>query len=102
MSFIKDITINKDSAAIVEAIIAMAHSLHLRTVAEGVETEQQLALLRKLGCDEIQGYLLSRPLSEEDFTSFMSKELDKTIFPRMHGKVTPLREKTESGNCSPG
>jgi diguanylate cyclase (GGDEF)-like protein/PAS domain S-box-containing protein len=61
-SFIKDITTNTDTAAIAKAIIAMAHSLKLKVVAEGVETEQQLKLLYDEGCDEMQGYLISRPI----------------------------------------
>ncbi|MBI2509276.1 MAG: EAL domain-containing protein, partial [Betaproteobacteria bacterium] len=48
--------------AIVTTIIALAHSLNLRAVAEGVETEEQAQLLRLLKCDEMQGYLFSRPL----------------------------------------
>lgn len=61
-SFIHDITTNPDDAAIVEAMIAMAHRLQLSVVAEGVETQEQLELLRRWGCDEIQGYYYSAPL----------------------------------------
>lgn len=61
-SFIKDIATDQDDAAIVTAIIAMAHSLGATVVAEGVETEAQLNLLRAQGCDEFQGYYFSRPL----------------------------------------
>jgi len=64
-SFITDIISNKDTAAIVSAIIAMAHSMKLTVVAEGVETEEQLDYLNDLGCDQIQGYLLSTPLPSE-------------------------------------
>ena len=57
-----------DYAAITAAIISMAKALNLRTIAEGVETEEQLAFLRANGCDEMQGYLFSRPLSVADAT----------------------------------
>ncbi|RJR14741.1 MAG: GGDEF domain-containing response regulator [Nitrospiraceae bacterium] len=61
-SFIKDITNSRRDATIVKAIIAMAHTLELKVVAEGVETEEQLRLLQDMECDEMQGYLLCRPL----------------------------------------
>jgi CheY-like chemotaxis protein len=62
-SFVRDITSDPDSAAIARAIIAMAHSLNLRVIAEGVETEGQLSYLRSQGCDGIQGFYFSRPVS---------------------------------------
>jgi diguanylate cyclase (GGDEF)-like protein len=61
-SLITDIATGADDAEIVRAVIDMCHSMSRRIVAEGVETEQQLAHLRRLGCDEIQGYLFSRPV----------------------------------------
>jgi EAL domain-containing protein (putative c-di-GMP-specific phosphodiesterase class I) len=62
---------DEDDRAIVVTIISLARSMGLRTIAEGVETPEQLALLRQLGCDEIQGYLLSRPLPQEAFLEFV-------------------------------
>jgi EAL domain-containing protein (putative c-di-GMP-specific phosphodiesterase class I) len=62
-SFVRDLTIDPDDAAIVTAIVAMAASLGVEVVAEGVETEEQLAELKRLGCHRAQGYLFARPMS---------------------------------------
>jgi EAL domain-containing protein (putative c-di-GMP-specific phosphodiesterase class I) len=61
-------TENQDDAALVAGIIALAHSLRLGVVAEGVETREQLDFLARLKCDVIQGYLLAEPLPAEEFT----------------------------------
>lgn len=61
-SFVTDLTVNPDAAAIVTAIISLAHGLRLKVVAEGVESHGQLDYLRKAGCDQYQGYLCSRPV----------------------------------------
>ncbi|HPP74600.1 MAG TPA: EAL domain-containing protein [Armatimonadota bacterium] len=66
-SFIKDITTNPDDAAIAGAVIAMAHSLKLKVIAEGVETLEQLEFLKSINCDEMQGYFISRPVPAEEF-----------------------------------
>jgi diguanylate cyclase (GGDEF)-like protein/PAS domain S-box-containing protein len=62
LSFVRDTTSDPDDASLVTAVIAVAHSLRLKVVAQGVETEDQLALLRSLHCDEVQGYLWSPPV----------------------------------------
>jgi EAL domain-containing protein (putative c-di-GMP-specific phosphodiesterase class I) len=62
-------TIGEQGPVLVATIINLAHSLKLKVVAEGVETEEQSALLRILGCDELQGYLLGRPKPREVFES---------------------------------
>ena len=70
-SFVSEVTTDQGDAEIASAIIAMAHSLNLRVVAEGVETEAQLAFMRNHGCDVIQGYHVSRPLAADAFTEFL-------------------------------
>jgi CheY-like chemotaxis protein len=71
IAFIRDVTSNPDDAAIVLAIIRMAHSLKLDVIAEGVETAAQLAYLRRHGCDLIQGYYFSRPLPLPELEKFL-------------------------------
>lgn len=72
ISFIRDIASDPDAASIISAIIAMSHSLNIRTVAEGVETEQQWNILRLLRCDVIQGYYFSKPLDAAGMESWLS------------------------------
>jgi EAL domain-containing protein (putative c-di-GMP-specific phosphodiesterase class I) len=76
-SFIRDVTNDPDDASLCEAIIAMAHHLKLRVVAEGVETEQQLQFLQERGCDFAQGFLFSKPMPVEGFTKYMKGRLKK-------------------------
>ena len=71
-SFVRDVTTDADNAAIAATIIAMAHTMELAVVAEGVETEEQLEFLRRHGCDRMQGHLLSPALPPEDFERFLS------------------------------
>jgi EAL domain-containing protein (putative c-di-GMP-specific phosphodiesterase class I)/FixJ family two-component response regulator/GGDEF domain-containing protein len=70
-SFVANITSNPNDAAIVRAVVGMAHSLGIGVIAEGVETEGQLGYLRGLSCDEMQGYLFSPALKESDFVALM-------------------------------
>jgi diguanylate cyclase (GGDEF)-like protein len=71
-AFIKDMPGNTDDVAIAKTIVAMAKALDLTTVAEGVETAEQLEILKTMGCDQIQGYFFSRPLPAEEFLTFYS------------------------------
>jgi diguanylate cyclase (GGDEF)-like protein len=70
-SFVRDLAHSSDDVAITRAVIAMAHSLQMNVIAEGVELREQLDVLRKEGCDEFQGYLCRPPLTEEDLIRFI-------------------------------
>jgi EAL domain-containing protein (putative c-di-GMP-specific phosphodiesterase class I) len=73
-SFVREIAIQPDDAAITTAIIAMGHALGLRVIAEGVESEAHLTLLQKQGCDEVQGYLLGRPVPADRFVDYLVRK----------------------------
>ena len=68
-TFVRDVTSDTDDAALVNAIITLAHNLRLKVIAEGVETEAQLRFLQVLRCDEIQGFLFSKPLPADELAS---------------------------------
>jgi diguanylate cyclase (GGDEF)-like protein/PAS domain S-box-containing protein len=73
-SFVRDVTADPDDAVIVQAIVSLAHSLGLGVVAEGVEAAEQAAFLRRVNCDEMQGYYFSRPLPEEVASRLLSDQ----------------------------
>jgi len=73
LSFVRDVTTNSGNASIVRAIIALGRSLGLEVLAEGVELPEQAEYLRALGCDVIQGYLISRPLPVTEITAFLAQ-----------------------------
>lgn len=73
-SFVRDITVDADDAAITASIISLARHLKLKVIAEGVETDEQLDYLRHYGCDEIQGYLFSPPVPAEQFEQILQRE----------------------------
>ena len=71
-SFIRNVLNNTEDAAIIAAIIGLAHNLGMRTIAEGVESAGQLKFLERQGCDEIQGFLFARPMPATDFVQFVA------------------------------
>lgn len=73
-SFIRDATSNASEAAVVTSIISIAHNLGIAAIAEGVETQRQLAFLRQNGCDTFQGYLFSKPLPAEQFADLLRED----------------------------
>ena len=75
-SFIDDIPKQNDAGAIVKAIVALANSLGLTTLAEGVENTEQLRYLRQIGCDKMQGYLFAKPLSSKEATRYLTETAD--------------------------
>jgi len=70
-SFVQEMAKDADSAAIVRTIIALGHNLGLKVVAEGVESEEQIAFLADNGCDELQGYYFSKPISAWRFRKLL-------------------------------
>lgn len=72
--FVRNIDSNPGNAAITQAIVQMAHSLNLKVIAEGVETEPELAILQQQGCDAVQGYLVSHPLSAQAFEQWLREK----------------------------
>ena len=89
-SFVADIDRNNDDAAIVEAIISMAHSLNLTVVAEGVENSDQMDYLAMLGCDEVQGFYLAMPMTAVDLEECLGSGYGK------HVTRLPLNEKFDN------
>jgi EAL domain-containing protein (putative c-di-GMP-specific phosphodiesterase class I) len=73
-SFVKNMEEKQEKAALIRSIIALAHSLGLSVVAEGVETKQQLEMLREIGCEIGQGYLFSRPLPGKELEDYLRFE----------------------------
>jgi EAL domain-containing protein (putative c-di-GMP-specific phosphodiesterase class I) len=87
LSFVRGATTDPNDASVVTAVIAVAHSLDLRVVAQGVESDEQVALLRSLGCDEVQGFLWSPPVPAAECESLLAAGL----LPVGEGRGRPRR-----------
>ncbi|MDH4284856.1 MAG: EAL domain-containing protein, partial [Gallionellaceae bacterium] len=74
-SFIRDLAVDQNDYALVEAIIVMAHKLGIKVVAEGVETLEQNNILKKIGCDFVQGYYYARPMPSQDFINYLKAHI---------------------------
>jgi EAL domain-containing protein (putative c-di-GMP-specific phosphodiesterase class I) len=80
-SFVRELAVNSDDGTVVAAIIAMAHRMGIRVVAEGVETEAQLGFLRSLQCDEVQGYLFAKPMPADQAEAWLRAASRKSPLP---------------------
>jgi EAL domain-containing protein (putative c-di-GMP-specific phosphodiesterase class I) len=72
-SFVDDVLTDSDGAEIANAIIRLSHALNMRVVAEGVESVEQVAFLKKQGCDEIQGYVVAKPLPPDKVSELFAQ-----------------------------
>lgn len=78
-SFVKDLPLDEDASALTAGILALARSLRLKVVAEGVENMEQLGFLRANGCDEIQGFSLSKPITADEMSRFLKRDLSNFV-----------------------
>ncbi|HCT29048.1 MAG TPA: histidine kinase, partial [Stenotrophomonas sp.] len=90
-SFVRNMHSVKEQSAIVQATISLGHSLGLTVIAEGVETETQRAMLSNWRCDEIQGYLYSRPLSPRDLAQWLRQPPPASARTDASGEVALVR-----------
>jgi diguanylate cyclase (GGDEF)-like protein/PAS domain S-box-containing protein len=100
LAFVRGATTDSDDASVVTAVIAVAHSLGLRVVAQGVETEEQVALLRSLKCDEVQGYLWSAAMPADRCETMLAEGLAAASFPprARRGGTRPPRSRRGRGS----
>jgi diguanylate cyclase (GGDEF)-like protein len=98
-SFVRDIVNDADDAAIVDAIVAMAHSLKLNVIAEGVETREQLDFLRQRNCQQVQGYYFARPLDPLQFEAFIVQGMSVGDVTISTPDVSPDAVCLESRSC---
>lgn len=92
-SFVKEIVTKKESAEVVKSIVGMSKSLGISVVAEGVENYRQLEILKKLGCEKFQGYLLAKPMSKESATNYIEKTLTEPFEATAGETWPPVKDK---------
>jgi len=102
-AFLRDIPADPDSATIARAVISLGHSLKLKVIAEGVEIPQQLQFLEAAGCDEIQGYLVSKPLPQGEVTEIFRLHLQRVnVEGQSAGVINSAFSSSINTNCSKG
>ena len=84
-SFVAELDSNSSSKAIVSSIVTLGHNLDMQVVAEGVESESQFDILSEVGCDEVQGYFISYPLSSEEFQAWVNDKKNQLRLPKAVG-----------------
>ena len=97
LSFVRGATTDRDDASVVTAVIAVAHSLGLRVVAQGVEAEEQVSLLRSLKCDEVQGYLWSPPVPAPQCERLLAEGILPASSPPRTRRGSPGRPRSRRG-----
>lgn len=77
--FVQELPHSKNDVAITQSVLALGQNFNVQVIVEGVETKEQCTFLEENGCQFIQGYLISKPMSEENVLSFLTKEAEKTL-----------------------
>lgn len=91
--FVRDVTTDETAAAIVSHVISLAHTLKLSVIAEGVETEEQYAFLRHYSCDQMQGFLFSRPMPADAVLPFLQQAAMRSQFELLANETAPSRRR---------
>lgn len=92
-SFMQDVPTDDDAKSIVKSIIALAHTLNLSVIAEGIESEEQLSILHENNCDFAQGFYYSKPLSADQFEEYYLKQNNIVKFKTCSSKIPPISSK---------
>jgi EAL domain-containing protein (putative c-di-GMP-specific phosphodiesterase class I) len=85
------VTHDAEGAALVRSVIDLGHALHLTSIAEGVEHDDQLVVLEELGCDNVQGFLFARPMRASDVADALTRLLHEAALPAGRSATAPLR-----------